>query len=567
MTTYDADTVASLLDAGSEGTSAQALSTVLDLAARRFSCAWGAAIWAPEGMGESLALYGAGMPDGALEAARRACRAWCRDGVGPTILQTAETPDPAKGGMPSVLATGQVIPLQVGAAVRGCLVLGPVDRDLSEAADLVSVGQAAGAAVEMAALRGRLAQQERLTQTLYRVSQATTSAQDLDSLLSLIVRLVVDTIDEAENCVLHLLDESTGHLLPKALSFVEGRPIDREGRMHMRLGEGAAGQALQSAEVINIANVDSDPRFVRSEHGRVFGSMIVAPIVLGERRLGTLSADSPQRHAFSGDDERLLLMLASHAASAIGNARLLHDLQASLADLQSMQEQMIQVEKLSALGRMIAGVSHELNNPLTAVMGYAQLILMAETLETECRQDVERIYSQADRAAKIVRSLQMFARSETGARQLVDVNEIVDSVLELQAAQLRMEHIDLVRRLAPQPLGVFGDYYQLQQVFFHLVSNARDAMTAHRGAGCLTVTSARCGDVIEVRVEDDGGGMTADVRQHIFDPFFTTKSIGQGTGLGLSVVYGIVAGHSGRVYVEGSAGTGSVFVVHLPMAE
>jgi signal transduction histidine kinase len=232
-----------------------------------------------------------------------------------------------------------------------------------------------------------------------------------------------------------------------------------------------------------------------------------------------------------------------------------------------MQEQMIQVEKLSALGRMIAGVSHELNNPLTAVMGYSQLMLMSDSLDAECRPDVERIYSQADRAAKIVRSLQMFARSEAGARQLVDVNDVIESVLELQAAQLRMEHVELVRRMAPQPLGVFGDYYQLQQVFFHLVSNARDAVAGKRGGGCLTVSSAQRGDFVEVRVQDNGAGMTTDVRQRIFDPFYTTKGVGHGTGLGLSVVYGIVTSHSGHVYVDGAPGTGATFVVCLPVAE
>lgn len=536
---------------------------------------WGAerglALWQREGEPDLLV---AAPPDweGALAPAVGNVRALGQEvGASPRLLRAGEPgwgPDVA----PIAQALGAkallVISLGEPEAPGGCAALAASPRrslGKREAQTLAQAGRLIGKAIEQMAQGARLQRLLRLVQALYEVSTSVLNGHALDDLLNLVVRLAVTTIDHAENCVLHLFDEPTGELRPKALSF-QGERSGAEGQAHMRLGEGVAGYALAQGRVMNVPDVSQDARFLPIREGRHFTSMLVAPLMLHERRIGTLSVDSRQAHAFDLDDERLLLMLSSHAAAAIENARLVHDLQESLDRLRVMQDQLIQAEKLSALGRMLRGVTHEMNNPLAAVMGYVQLLQMNENLPEEVRHDLDRIYTQAERAARIVRNLQIFARQEAVVHQLVDVNEILESVLELQAEQLRLDHIEVVRDLASQPLGVMGDFNHLQQVFFHLIANAREAMTAHRGEGRLEVISRRVGDAIEVRIRDNGPGLSDEVRRYLFDPFFTTKEVGEGMGLGLSVCYGIITEHNGRIHAESERGEGATFIVELPAA-
>ncbi len=530
----------------------------------------GLALWWQEGEPGLYVTMPASLEGALAPAVRESCLTWREGFTSPRSLRPGE---PGWGAEAAQVAQALgakglvVIPLGGGEAPCGCAVWASARRALreEEAQVLAQAGRLIGKALEQISQGARLRRLMRLVQALYEVSTSVLNGRDLDGLLNLVVHLAVTTIDHAENCVLHLLDEATGELRPKALSF-QGEGPHTEGQAHMRLGEGVAGYALAQGRVLNVPDVSRDARFLPIREGRRFTSMLVAPLMLHERRIGTLSVDSRQAHAFDSDDERLLLMLSSHAAAAIENSRLVQDLQESLERLRAMQDQLIQSEKLSALGRMLRGVTHEINNPLAAVMGYVQLLQMDETLSESVQRDLSRIYAQAERAAHIVRSLQIFARQEAVVRQLVDVNEILESVLELQATQLRLDHIEVVTDLAPQPLGVMGDFNHLQQVFFHLITNAREAMVAHRGEGRLEVISRRAGDVVEVRIRDNGPGLSDEVKQHLFDPFFTTKEVGEGTGLGLSVCYGIITGHEGRIGVESNLGEGTTFIVELPAA-
>lgn len=536
---------------------------------------WGArrgvALWKREGeptLWVALPTPGEGALVRALE------EVWARWGTAhclPRLVRAGEpTWEPEIARCADCLGARAVLLLPLGEPSRpgGVALLALAPRRVANAEatqTMIQAGRLIGQALERAIRDARLRRLQRLVQALYEVSAGVLNGHALDHLLSLVVRLAVTTIDHAENGVLHLLDEATGELRPKALSFRGERP-GGEGQARMHLGEGVAGYALAQGKVMNVPDVSRDARFIPFGEGRRFTSILVAPLMRHERRIGTLSVDSRQARAFDVDDERLLLMLSSHAAAAIENARLLADLQESLERLRTMQDQLIQAEKLSALGRMLRGVTHELNNPLAAVMGYTQLLQMNEDLPEEVQHDLARIYAQAERAARVVRSLQIFARQEAVVRQLVDVNEILASVLELQETQLRLDHIEVIENLAPQPLGVMGDFNHLQQVFFHLITNAREAMVAHRGEGRLEVSSRRIGDTVEVRVSDNGPGLSEEVKKNLFDPFFTTKEVGEGAGLGLSVCYGIVAGHKGRIYAESEPGVGTTFIVELPAA-
>ncbi|MBC7235565.1 MAG: GAF domain-containing protein [Chloroflexi bacterium] len=461
------------------------------------------------------------------------------------------------------------LPLLARTAPVGCLVLGlgatalqELDRDFMR-----TMGRAIGLAIENASLYQQMEQRLRESQTLYEISRAFSSTLDLDNLLNLIVRQAVDTITNADNGVLHLLDEETGELRPRALSFVgEVRP-DRSGRSRMHIGEGLAGIALERGELMNVPDVSQDPRFIRVGEVRRFASMLVAPLKMGDRKLGTLSIDSARPNAFSASDERLITTLAAQAAAALENARLVHDLQRSLDNLRETQAQLIQSAKLSAVGQLIAGVAHELNNPLTAVMGYAQLLQTSEGLDPEVLRDVAKIYAQAERAAKIVQNLLTFAREYKAERHLVDVNEILSRTIELRLYQLRVENIEVEVRLAEQKLTTWADGNQLQQVFLNLINNAQDAMVEHRGGGRLTIVSSCEGERIRVDISDDGPGLSAEVRQHLFEPFFTTKEVGKGTGLGLSICFGIVSEHDGVIEVESEEGHGTTFKVFLPLVK
>lgn len=462
------------------------------------------------------------------------------------------------------------VPLASRTRPQGCLFVGSthafaLDERAQDALD--ALGRVIALGCAYAQLDEQMGHRTRESEALYNVSRAFMSTLDLTHLLNLVVHSAVDTIPTAKNCVLHLLEEETGELHPKAISFMGAVRQDVTGRSRMRIGQGVAGITLETGHVVNVPDVANDPRFIRVGKTRSFASMMVAPLRLGERRIGTLSIDSDRTHAFSASDERWVMTLATQAAVAIENARLVEDLQRSLHDLKATQKQLIQSEKLSAIGQLIAGVAHELNNPLTAVMGYTQLLQMSSTIDEAVRRDLEKIYAQAQRAAKIVQNLLTFARQHKAERQYVDINEMLQRTLELRMYQLRVENIDVVTELDDDTLGTLADPNQLQSVFLNLINNAQDAMTEYRRNGKLKVVTRRAGDNVRIEFADNGPGLTPEAKQHIFEPFFTTKEVGKGTGLGLSICFGIVSKQGGRIWAESEEGQGATFIIELPASE
>jgi len=419
-------------------------------------------------------------------------------------------------------------------------------------------------ALDNAHLREARERELRQDRTLFRVSQAFMSTTELDPLLDLVVECCLETIPNSQNCVLHLLDEKSERLVATRVRFANPSERTRARSSVLRPGVGAAGLALSTGQVVNIANASQDARFLPTGNRRQIGALLTAPMIFREHAIGTLSVDSRLAGAFDQDDERLLMTLATQAAAAIYNADLIQDLQESLEHLREAQAQLVQSEKLSAIGQLIAGITHELNNPLAAISGYAQLLQMTEGLDPQVRQDVTRIHEQAQRAARIVRNLLTFAREHTSMRKPTDIHQLLQQTLELQAYQLRVENISVELRLAPEPLAVLGDPHQLQQVFFNLITNARDAMTGASDGGRLTIWTERIGEMVQVHVADTGPGLSADVRRHLFEPFFTTKEVGKGTGLGLSICFGIVSDHGGRIWAKEDTTTGAEFIIALP---
>jgi signal transduction histidine kinase len=234
-----------------------------------------------------------------------------------------------------------------------------------------------------------------------------------------------------------------------------------------------------------------------------------------------------------------------------------------------LYHQLLQAEKLAALGQTMSGVAHELNNPLATVLACAER-LTGKPLDDTTRRDLDAIHNAAERAARIVRNLQTFARKRHTTRTMVDLNHVVRDTLALRAYEQRVANVVILEALASGLPPVFADPHQIQQVLLNLIINAEQAMIGAHGRGTLILRSWHEpeSDCVRLEVSDDGPGIPADVQAKIFDPFFTTKEVGKGTGLGLTVAYAIAQEHGGSLSVApiaGGSGRGAAFTLELPV--
>jgi PAS domain S-box-containing protein len=236
------------------------------------------------------------------------------------------------------------------------------------------------------------------------------------------------------------------------------------------------------------------------------------------------------------------------------------------AERAELQTRLTQSEKLAALGQFVAGIAHELNNPLQGVLGHLELLRATGAFPRQLRRDVQVVYREADRAAKIVRNLLVFAGSRRLARRALKVNTILQRVLSLRAAACRAVGIEVVRHYDDHLPRLQGDALLLHQVFLNIVMNAEQALTS-RGHGRIDVQSRLdpTGELVIVRFRDDGPGIPEEALPRIFEPFYTTKEVGQGTGLGLAIAYGIVQEHGGQILASNHPDGGAVFTVELPV--
>ena len=231
-----------------------------------------------------------------------------------------------------------------------------------------------------------------------------------------------------------------------------------------------------------------------------------------------------------------------------------------------VQTELLQAEKMAALGHTISGVAHELNNPLATILSWSER-LSAQPLDEKTRRGLAVILGESERAARIVRNLLTFARKRQSTRAMVDVNQVVRETLALRVYEQRVSNITLIEALASGLPPVFADGHQIKQVLLNLVINAEQAMLNLRGRGTLVVRTWHDHEkgCVLLEINDDGPGVPAEVQTRIFDPFFTTKEVGTGTGLGLSVAYALVKEHGGRIWLRSEAGRGASFFVELPV--
>jgi two-component system NtrC family sensor kinase len=239
------------------------------------------------------------------------------------------------------------------------------------------------------------------------------------------------------------------------------------------------------------------------------------------------------------------------------------NLEKAYAELQATQQHLLQSERLAAVGQLVSGIAHELNNPLTAVLGFSEMLLNDPGVDRSARNKLNKVFDAAKRTQNIVNNLLRFARQEKPSRQPVDIKELLERTVALREYDLRVSNVKVeLRQEAEVPLTL-GDPHQLCQVFLNIINNAYDALVESGREGHLVISTKCLDKWIEIEFVDDGPGIREPAR--VFEPFYTTKDIGHGTGLGLSICYGIVKEHGGEILARNHAGQGATFTVRLPL--
>lgn len=309
------------------------------------------------------------------------------------------------------------------------------------------------------------------------------------------------------------------------------------------------------------------------ERAQAIRSYLGVPLYLDGKMIGLLNLDSQTPGFFTEKAVISAQQFSYQAATAIRNAQLHKSVQEQLKQLQDAQHRLVQSEKLAAIGELVSGVAHELNNPLSGVILYAQLLQMRQG--EKYSSDVEQIVTQAHRAATIVRGLLDFARQRPPEKSRTEINKLLENVVEFMAYELRTHNIEVSFDLDPDLPPIIVDPHQMQQVFLNLITNAMQAAN-NNGRGKLWIrTSTNSPNhparrntnspTVQIMIRDDGPGIHHDIQSRIFDPFFTTKPIGQGTGLGLSVCHGIISEHGGEIWLESEVDKGATFFITLPL--
>jgi len=429
--------------------------------------------------------------------------------------------------------------------------------------------------------------------TLIDVGTALCGTLHLRELLAAMMERVREVLD-AEACSVMLVDQPT-HTLRWEVALGEG--AGKLQTLSVPIGQGISGRVAQTGTVIRIEDAQNDPRWKGHRYDQETGfttrSILCVPIRTRERVIGVVQVLNRRGGPFTDEDQQLLEALASMGAVAIENARLYENLEENvqqrtaelmrtLAELRETQAQLVQSEKMAALGDLVAGVAHEINTPLGAVSSNTDLVARAMTKAKEALADPEQIgraISFLDRGTamvdvsreacrrinEIVRSLRNFARLDEAQRKPADLHEGIDSTLTL-AGHLLKNRITVHRQYGQLP-PVHCYANQLNQVFLNIVVNAAQAID---GPGEITirtrfVTDASPDGTVVIEISDSGCGIPPDVMKRIFDPGFTTKGVGVGTGLGLAICYRIVANHQGRIELQSEVNKGTTFRITLPV--
>ncbi len=391
--------------------------------------------------------------------------------------------------------------------------------------------------------------------------QALNASLDLDQVLVTVVRQIRELLN-VQACSVWLLDEDSGELVCRRAAGAHAAKV-RGWRLGP--GQGLAGSVAQNGKSLLVTDTECDPRHypgVDEETGLQMRSILSVPLRIKGKMVGVIQALDSRPGRLGTGAVPMVESLASSAAIALENAQLYENLQERLRELSQAQAQLVQTAKMAAVGDLAAGVAHELNTPLTSILGYTEMLLEQAPSDARARRRLEAICRQAAKARDIVRSLLDFAEPHDYIIDRVDLNALLQQSLLLLRQRLENKGIIILEQYEPDLPCPAMDASRMKQVFLNLCINALQAMPH---GGTLTVRSERSGDGVAASFIDSGEGIPAENMPRVFEPFFTTRAVDEGTGLGLSVSLGIVQAHGGRIEVQSKVGAGSTFVVWLPL--
>ena len=456
---------------------------------------------------------------------------------------------------------------------RGDLTARMPETKLAEMAPTVRAFNSMAASLEQA-LREARTRQGRL-ESLVEISGDLSRLQELDSLLGRIAEACGRLVD-SDWVSFRLVD---GDDLIIAGTFGQA---DYPTAPHVKIGAGLAGSVAASGQPLLLRDPARDPRTL-PEHAaemRRFGTrgFMGVPARIGNRVVGVLSFQTRRETGFSAEDLAIVTALASHAAIAVENRRLLLESRRAYDELAETQGQLEQAQKMDAIGRLAGGVAHDFNNLLTVILGRTDLLLGPLAPEHPMRRGIELIQRTAGRAVELTRQLLAFSRKQVLEPVVLDLNAVTADMKDM-LGRLIGEDIALLTTPTPGLGRVTADRGQIEQVIMNLAVNARDAMP--KGGRLILETAnvdldddyvrrhvgARPGPHVMLAVSDTGTGIPREIQSQIFEPFFTTKEPGKGTGLGLATVYGIVKQSGGYIEVDSESGRGTTFRIYLPRCD
>jgi len=417
------------------------------------------------------------------------------------------------------------------------------------------------AMLRVRAMEQELLQHTRELATLNEISKAITSSLDLDQILSQAMHIIRGILHVEAGSLL-LLDEDSGLLeFKKILSGSQERIVG----FKLKPGEGISGHAVQKGEPLLVLDAQNDPRFcprIDEAIGLVTRSILCVPLKVKDKIIGAIEVINKLDSQFDENDLWLLNYMAGSVAIALENARLYTELSDFARELEKSQAQLVQAEKLAAMGRLAASIAHEINNPLQAIHNCLHLTLKKSLNEEKKKRYLGMAQEEVERLITIVQRMLEFYRPSKEGMALTDVHTVIENVLALSSKRLQHGKIIVTQKLASDLPTISAVSDQLKQVFLNILINAIEAMP-QGGELCIETKQCEDGDGLSVAFTDTGVGLSEKEQENVFEPFFTTKATG--TGLGLSVSYGIIERHGGRIEVQSELGKGTTFTVYLPL--
>jgi signal transduction histidine kinase/CheY-like chemotaxis protein len=431
-----------------------------------------------------------------------------------------------------------------------------------EVALVQALATSAAVAIRNARLYEETQVRLRHNETLVRVSQALGSTLELSEVLRRATREMARALG-GDMGVAWLLAPDRTRFVPLVGYHIPKDVLGSTAASSLSLDDPII-QELRTAKGPIAAADSQSERWSSTAAARVVThkSMLIQPIFWKDELIGGFSLLwLAEHHRFTAEELRLAEGIALQSGLAIDNSRLYEGVKQQMAELKQTQAQLVQSTKLAAIGELAANIAHEINNPLTTVLGFASFIAERLPADDPTREELGLIQEEASRARDIVRDLLQFSRQRDFMPEPADVNAVLEQVVSMVRRQGALNIVTVTEAFAPELPMVEMDVPRIKQVFLNVINNAVYAM---KDGGSLTIRSAPAGDAVRVAFEDTGPGIPADILGRIFDPFFTTKPEVSGTGLGLSVSLGIVQSHGGTIDVQSEIGKGSTFTITLP---